>query len=99
MPFYRVNGLMVHLKLGGKAAKNPPAPCAATIDNPDPAAKATRPRLRCCGISIALCDWPQSLGGTCDAPLCTEHATETGPDQHLCPTHLEQKRRAGQENA
>lgn len=26
MPWYRINGMQVHVKLGGKAAKTPPAP-------------------------------------------------------------------------
>jgi hypothetical protein len=25
------------------------------------------------------------LMGTCDEPLCPEHATDAGPDRHLCP--------------
>lgn len=31
MPFYRVDGVMVHLNLGGKARKNPPKPCCAPL--------------------------------------------------------------------
>lgn len=37
-------------------------------------------------ISSLLCDWPVD-GGTCDAPLCEEHAYEISPDRHLCPRH------------
>lgn len=36
MPWYRINGMQVHVKLGGKAAKTPPAPCAARIPNGSP---------------------------------------------------------------
>lgn len=80
MPYYRIAGTVVHLKLAGKAAKNPPAPCRAQID-------LDGRRVRCCGISVALCDFPMPSGGTCDMPLCVEHAHEAGPDRHLCPTH------------
>jgi hypothetical protein len=88
MPWYKVNGMLVHLKLGGKAAKNPPAPCAARIPNGPPIVGST---MRCCGISHFLCDWPMASGGTCDMPLCTEHAEQTGPDRHLCPKHAAQR--------
>lgn len=84
MPWYRINGMQVHLKLGGKAAKNPPAPCAARTapDNP------IVPSQRCCGISVFLCDFRLPSGATCDMPLCAEHATRIGPDRHLCPRHV-----------
>lgn len=86
MPWYRVNGMAVHLKLSGKAAKNPPAPCCARVE------RDGKP-VRCCGISTILCDWPVGLG-TCDAPLCPEHAHETARDRHLCPVHLAEHRAA-----
>ena len=38
-------------------------------------------------ISAYLCDWGTGERTTCDAPLCTEHATQVGPDRHLCPAH------------
>ena len=66
MPFYRVNGMLVHLKLGGKAAKNPPAPCAARTTPANPIV----PSQRCCGISQYLCDFRLPSGATCDMPLC-----------------------------
>lgn len=82
MPFYRVNGMMVHLKLGGKLKKNPPAPCCARI----PSIPGGKPEVRCMAISTLLCDWPVD-GGTCDAPLCEEHAHQVGPDRHYCRAH------------
>jgi hypothetical protein len=84
MPFYRIGGSMVHLKLSGKAAKNPPAPCCAPIE-------LEGKRVRCMGISQYLCDWPVDGGKTCDAPLCEEHATQIGPDRHLCPRHASER--------
>lgn len=43
--------------------------------------------MRCRGISLYLCDFALESGGTCDAPLCIDHAAEVGPDRHLCPVH------------
>jgi hypothetical protein len=34
-----------------------------------------------------LCDWPMGEGKTCDAPLCSKHAAQIGPEYHLCPVH------------
>jgi hypothetical protein len=81
MPWYRVNGIAMHLKLSGRAAKNPPAPCRAFILGDGSSS------MRCCGISLFLCDFKLLTGGTCDMPLCSEHATEVGRDTHLCPEH------------
>lgn len=83
MPWYRMHGAMVHLKLGGKAAKNPPAPCCARLATTNPIV----PPRRCCAISTFLCDFELPDGKTCDAPLCAEHAKQIGPDRHLCPWH------------
>lgn len=33
-----------------------------------------------------LCDWKVE-SGTCDKPLCAEHATQVASDKHLCPEH------------
>jgi hypothetical protein len=89
MPWYRCHGLMVHMKIAGKA----PAPCVArtTPDNP------LVPSQRCFAISTALCDWPLSDGKTCDAPLCPEHATEVGKDRHYCPRHTAEHRASAPE--
>jgi hypothetical protein len=39
-----------------------------------------------------LCDWKigKHANGrrkTCNAPICSEHALEVGPNKHLCPEH------------
>lgn len=83
MPFYRVNGMTVHIKMSGKA----PAQCVAPID-------LDGKRVRCCGISAFLCDHEMDSGGTCDAPLCAEHATQVGRNRHLCPRHEAERRAA-----
>jgi hypothetical protein len=41
----------------------------------------TRPHTR-------LCDYPTETG-TCDAPLCGQHARRVGPDRDYCPAHAE----------
>lgn len=84
MPFYRVNGMRVHLNFGGKLRKNPPKPCCARLSTGE----------RCDDISTLLCDWKLEQGGTCDAPLCAKHGTAVGPDLHLCPIHEKQRREA-----
>lgn len=82
MPFYRLGNTMMHVKFGGKLAKNPPAPCCARI----PSNAGGKPEVRCMAMSTLLCDWPVD-GGTCDMPLCAEHAHQVGPDRHYCPRH------------
>lgn len=84
MPFYRVNGLMVHVNLGGKLRRNPPAPCCAPIET-----EGTR--VRCLAISSLLCDHRNSDGRTCDAPLCERHAKQICKDRHLCPRHAAER--------
>lgn len=84
MPFYRVNGLMVHLNLGGKLRKKPPAPCCAPI-------VLDGQRVRCMGVSGYLCDQDVGYGHTCNAPLCEQHATQVGKDLHLCPAHAAER--------
>ena len=84
MPFYRINGLMVHLNLGGKLRRNPPAPCCVPIE-------LDGQRVRCMAMSGFLCDHESSDGKTCDAPLCPDHAQQVGPDRHLCPRHAAER--------
>ncbi len=75
MPFYRINGMDVHMK-GTKL----PAPCVAHvwIDGQE--------RL-CRAISAFLCDFPAGGGRTCDRTLCEAHARQVGPNRHYCPEH------------
>jgi hypothetical protein len=88
MPWYRMHGLMVHMR----GTKLPPACCARTAPkNP------IVPSQRCLAPSAFLCDWPLEAGGTCDAPLCGAHAVVTGKNRHLCPAHakIERERAPG----
>lgn len=90
MPTYRTATGWMHLKLARSKKHPPPAPCAARI----PAGPATvGSTMRCCAMSDILCDWKLADGGTCDAPLCYDHATEIGPDEHLCPAHAALRQR------
>lgn len=77
MPWYRIPGLpsAVHVK-GTKL----PAPCAARI-------LIGGKDVPCMDISAFLCDGPSQAPrtDTCDMPLCRAHATQVGPDKHLCP--------------
>jgi hypothetical protein len=52
--------------------------------------KQTTPRFCRCGrVAIALCDWKvrDRKSGTCDAPMCTDHAKKVGRGKHLCLDH------------
>ncbi len=43
-----------------------------------------------CGrIADLLCDWKVKAkkSGTCDRPICRQHAQEVGPQKHLCQEH------------
>ena len=81
MPFYRVNGAMVHIKMTNTKKRPAPAPCHQTITIEGRA-------CRCMGISTTLCDWPVD-GGTCDTPMCAEHshAHPTKADTDYCSRH------------
>ena len=78
MPWYRVDGIVTHLKFGkGKA----PAACCAPL--------RLGGRLeRCLAMAGNLCDADVGEGLTCNAPLCDAHAHPVGPDRHLCPRHF-----------
>lgn len=86
MPFYRIGGLMCHVKLSGKGSKNPPGACIGRISN-------RGIEQRCAAMSSFLCDWKLESGKTCDAPLCGDHAHQVGTDRHYCPTHRRQQLR------
>lgn len=86
MPFYRLHGTIVHVKLSGSAKSRAPAPCCARV----PSSEDGKPEVRCMAISSILCD-ALIDGGTCDAPLCEQHAHAVGVDRHLCPIHAGQQ--------
>ena len=74
MPFYRTDDLgVIHMK-GSKL----PAPCGERIF-------VKGKEVACLFASAYLCDGPVQGRRTCDRPLCGAHATQTGPDKHLCP--------------
>lgn len=55
-------------------------------------ARERRPRprrCRCGAWAKFLCDHAKPTGGTCDEPICREHALEVGEDKHLCRRHQE----------
>jgi hypothetical protein len=85
----------VHVKMTNTKKHPAPKPCAASIE-------LDGKRQRCCAMAGKLCDFAVE-GGTCDAPLCDEHAHEVGPDRHYCPIHhgiwKRSGRPAGFENA
>ncbi|MCC7546163.1 MAG: hypothetical protein IT532_00185 [Burkholderiales bacterium] len=84
MPFYRINGAIVHMQ-GTKL----PAPCGCF--DPDDDGRI------CLALSGYQCDYPMPGPGTCDRHLCTRHAHEVGPDRHYCPQHFERAQRHEEE--
>jgi hypothetical protein len=47
-------------------------------------------RYCACGrAAVALCDWKIAVrkSGTCDKPICADHAKCVAPGKHLCPEH------------
>lgn len=81
MPFYRVNGMMVHLNMGRKKG---PAQCRAPL-------QLDGKMVACCGISAYLCDHGAREGLTCDMPLCEAHKGQVGTNKNLCPKHLAER--------
>jgi len=82
MVWYRVNGSMVHMRLGRRDKKRAPPPCCAKIEIDG------KPEL-CMQLANFACDWQTGEGTTCSKPLCKEHAKpiEGNPDLHLCAEH------------
>lgn len=76
MPFYRINGTVIHMK----GTKLPP-PCRALVGM-----EGTAQDL-CGGMPSFLCDWPFGRGRTCDAALCEAHAFQVAINKHYCPAH------------
>jgi hypothetical protein len=75
MPFYRINGMLVHMR----GTKMPPS-CTAIIEHEGK-------RVRCHAIAPYLCDWSPDGGKSCDAPMCDEHRAAVGPDRDYCTEH------------
>lgn len=75
MPTYRSASFgVIHMR-GSKL----PAPCGEQL-------LLDEQLVLCAYPSGFLCDGPRRDGrGTCDRSLCLRHATQVGPDGHLCP--------------
>lgn len=75
MPFYRLKTGIVHVH-----GKKLPDPCVGRL-------LVDGKEVICLAPGDYLCDGPCKTGkGTCDAPLCERHATQVGPNSHLCPS-------------
>jgi hypothetical protein len=78
MPFYRINGMSVHMQ-----GRTLPKPCVALVGVAQPG----KPQSVCMDMSEFLCDWPID-GKTCDRALCEAHAKQVGKNKHYCPEHF-----------
>lgn len=75
MPWYRNDKLGYFHMRGTKL----PAPCGEQL-------QLDGKLVVCAYPSEFLCDGPRrDARGTCDRPLCVRHATQVGPNSHLCP--------------
>lgn len=73
MPFYRHKDMVLHMK-----GRNLPKPCSEYV-------LLDGKKAVCSAFSAFLCDGPGQGHRTCDRPLCEAHATQAGPNRHLCP--------------
>lgn len=83
MPFYRTNGMNVHMR----GTRLPPA-CAARVGFHSQAGEYSA----CMAPSAYLCDWPTEGRKTCDMPLCEAHSGQVGSNKNYCPDHLQEHR-------
>jgi hypothetical protein len=86
MPFYRINGMMVHLHMDKRQRKKAQPACQffrwAYEQGADGRLTGRREKVRCLAMAPYLCDWPG-----CDVPICEDHALHLGPNLDVCPTH------------
>lgn len=83
MPFYRINGMNVHVR----GSKRLPPPCGAAVGlrASDGAAMTI-----CAAPSGFQCDWDIGSARTCDRHVCEAHAHQVGKNKHYCPAHRQQ---------
>jgi hypothetical protein len=91
MPYYRIGGTMVHIRMDKRQLKKAPPACPFFCwERPQPTDGSIvcgeRIRVRCMAMAPYLCDWPG-----CDVPICEDHALHLGPDLDVCPTHNHQR--------
>lgn len=80
MPFYRVNGTLVHVRMTNTKKRPAPPQCRETI-------AVGGHNEACLGMATLLCDFELPGGGTCDRSICACCAVQVGPNRHLCPFH------------
>lgn len=80
MPFYRINGMAVHVR----GSKKLPPGCGAMVgvQTSDGAAMQL-----CLAPGGFQCDWDIGKGRTCDRHVCEAHANQVGKNKHYCPDH------------
>lgn len=80
MPYYRIGGIMAHIRLDKRQAKKWSPPCPFFLR------KKSGELVRCMAPAGYLCDW---LG--CNSPICDQHAQQLVPGFDFCPTHNSQR--------
>jgi hypothetical protein len=90
MPWYRVNGMTVHVR----GSKKLPPGCGESVGVQTSDGQAM---MVCLTPSSFQCDWDIGAGRTCDRHLCEAHAHQVGKNKHYCPAHrLEDHEHRGQ---
>jgi len=73
MPWFRVNGIDMHVKMAKPRRRN----CSAATEGGHPCERA----------ALYQCDYKVGADRTCDAYTCLQHANTVGPDVHHCQAH------------
>jgi hypothetical protein len=85
MPWYRIGGTLMHLRMDARQRKKAAPACpffAYVYTQTADGVLADRKLVRCLAPANYLCDW---LG--CNRPICERHAQQLVPGFDFCPTH------------
>lgn len=80
MPFYRINGMTVHVR--GSKKLSPACSASVGLRTSDGLAMYI-----CAAPSGYQCDWDMGKSRTCDHHVCEAHAHQIGHNKHYCPAH------------
>jgi hypothetical protein len=84
MPYYRVGGVVMHVRMGKRQAKEAAPACPFFVWGKD--ADGNRRRERCLQFTGYQCDWPG-----CNVHFCEAHRLNLAPELDVCPTHNHQR--------